>query len=336
VRPNQGRRPERKRLGRPGFLTGDRRGRHREFDNRENRLPRVPVQDKRQSLLRKLYDDVSGRIAGVYRRKDGRGRTVVVEDVVVNGLVVPLPLSGGGVQGHHAVGKEVSPFPRTAVDKIARRRPGSKKHPAPLLIHGQAAPRVSAAVHLPFLPFPRIIPELALQGYRVEDPLKFTGFHVVGAHVAWCRIVLLRYAGADDEVVFVRNAGGRHFYGRQLRSYRKILAEINKPPFPERLDERTRSGVQRINPVLHEVQDPFFTPTGIFPVDEATVAAVKYSLRLDVLRRHKFPDLLASRRIQCNGVDFRRSEIQQSIYYDGVAIHSGAHGIAVFVFPDFL
>ena len=91
----------------------------------------------------------------------GRRRIVVVPDVVPDGLEVPLALAGRRVQRQHGVGEQVVALAESAVEVLGRRA-GGGEHPAALLVDGDAAPGVGAAVVLPLDPLPGVVAGLAL------------------------------------------------------------------------------------------------------------------------------------------------------------------------------
>ena len=144
-----------------GFLTGDGRRRNGNLVHGKDRLPGVTIEHERQAHLRELHDDVTrGSARRRDRDEDRRRRVVVVPDVVTHRLVVPLALTGPGVEGDHAVREKIRPFPEAAVEVLGGRA-GRRKDPAASLVDRDAAPRVGAAVALALDELPRFVTELS-------------------------------------------------------------------------------------------------------------------------------------------------------------------------------
>ena len=120
-----------------------------------------------------------GVVAGL---DDHRVDEVPVEDVVLDGLVVPAELAGGGVEGHDRVGVEVRARAARAVGGLggAGERGGVGDAPvdgAGVLVDGRRVPGPAAGVDR------RVAPEVvALDG--VERPADLAGLGVEGVEDA--------------------------------------------------------------------------------------------------------------------------------------------------------
>src|SRR6185295_11980954 len=101
----------------PGFLASDVGGGHGPLLNREQWLSGFPVEHEGESLFRDLDNRVLPLGSGEY----GRGRAIVIPKVVMDDLIVPAALAGGGVERDHAVGKQVLSEPISAVEIECRR-----------------------------------------------------------------------------------------------------------------------------------------------------------------------------------------------------------------------
>src|SRR5690606_4886072 len=109
--------------------------------------------------------------------------------------IMPLPFAGGRVQREHAVPEQITSLAKRAV-KILRGRSGGAENPSSLLVDGQPAPRIGAAVVLSFNPFPRVVPILTGLGYRMEDPFELTGHRIISADMPGRRVIAFVYARA--------------------------------------------------------------------------------------------------------------------------------------------
>ena len=100
--------------------------------------------------------------------RPGRGREVVVPQLVADVLEVPLQLARLRVEGHRGVAEQIVAGPVAAVVVHART---ADRHvdEAPLLVHGQRErPDVVAGAILPAVVAPRVVTDFAGQGNGVK------------------------------------------------------------------------------------------------------------------------------------------------------------------------
>src|SRR4029450_7666646 len=86
---------------------------------------------------------------------------------------------------------------------VPRRQLHRQVHQTQLFVGGDLAPDAGVPGIRPRILFPRVVPELARLGNRMEDPQTLAGPHVVAAHVPFLVAAAFRVAarlvrGADD------------------------------------------------------------------------------------------------------------------------------------------
>ena len=145
------------------------RGRHGALLDREERLARLAVEDEHVPRLRGLGDGVHHAPPALHGHEHGRLRQVAVPQVVAHDLVVPDALSGGRLQGEHAVAEEVGAV-AVAAPEVPRRRAGRQEDEPARVVHADPAPRVRAADGLPRVGGPGVVAGLARLRDRVERP----------------------------------------------------------------------------------------------------------------------------------------------------------------------
>ena len=131
------------------------------------------------------------------------GRDVVVPDAVMDGLEVPDPFAGRGVDADETFGVDVVAVPQPSV-VVAGGRAGGQVDIAEFLVGGHRRPHVRVADRLPGVVLPGVDVLLALLGDGVEPPLELPRADIVAAHMPRRVVVLEREvedAGADDDGV---------------------------------------------------------------------------------------------------------------------------------------
>src|SRR5262249_29561121 len=98
----------------PRFFAGDRRCRDGNFLHGKQRLSGFPIENEGKAHLRQLDNGLSRRRAVAKRHENRRGWIVVIPDIVTDGLVVPLALTGQSVQSKNTVRKQVRALPEAA------------------------------------------------------------------------------------------------------------------------------------------------------------------------------------------------------------------------------
>src|SRR5262245_37418405 len=101
----------------------------------------------------------------------------------MDGLEIPVPLSGVEVEADDAVGKEVGAGPMAPV-VVAGRHLGGEIHSIGGLVDGDGAPVAGVARVRPGIGFPRLVALLTWLRNRVEDPETLAGARIETAHVA--------------------------------------------------------------------------------------------------------------------------------------------------------
>ena len=249
---------------------------------------------------------------------------------MAHGLEVPLALAGHRIQRQHGVREQVVALAEAAVEVVGRRARGGE-HPSALLVDGDAAPGVGAAVVFPFHPLPGVVTDLSFLGNGVENPLHRAGDRVVAADMAGRRVVALVDAGRDDQHVLEHRARRRHLDHCRRRIDAEVLPEIDEAIGAERGDESAGLRVHRVDAVAHEMENAL--ATGPFPVDDAAVAQPD-DVAVVVFRRVESPDLLARRGVQRHSLEARRRDVHHPVDHDRVRVHRRALiGVAGLIFP---
>ena len=96
-----------KRLRRRRLFARCRRLRHRPFFDRPHRLSVDAIEDERKCLLRDLDDSLDRPAVNGDVGEHGRGRQIVVPEIVMDELVVPDALARQAVDGDEAVAEQV-------------------------------------------------------------------------------------------------------------------------------------------------------------------------------------------------------------------------------------
>src|SRR5215831_6303102 len=94
---------DRERLGRPGLLTGDVRGRHRAFFDWEQGRTGLAIEDEQVAHLGRYDHSRDVLPVSMHGDQRGQGWHVIVPEVVVHHLKVPHRLAGRGAQSDDRV-----------------------------------------------------------------------------------------------------------------------------------------------------------------------------------------------------------------------------------------
>ncbi len=168
-----------------------------------DRLPRLPVEGKNESLLRELD---RGRDPAAINGEVGqnrRPRKIPVPDIVMGDLEVPDPPSGLDIERQKCVGVEIVSRPTASVIVVCWRLGRYVDNPS-LVIHRKRRPRGGIPGDLGGAIEPAFIPGLAAKRYRLERPLEGASARIEGQDVARNvlepgRIAAVIQGGADDD-----------------------------------------------------------------------------------------------------------------------------------------
>ena len=326
------RRLRRKRLGRRRPFAGHVRFRHRALLDRPHFFPGHPIEDVGERLLRYLRQRLD--LAAVHRDVDElrRGRKVVVPQPVMDGLEVPHPLAGVGVEADDALREQVVAEPVAAVEVVRRRR-DRQVDVAKFLVDRHHVPDVRVAAVLPGVVLPCVDAVLALLRNRVEDPLHLAGAHVVAADVSRRRRLTDRTVADDgSDHDRVADDGRRRAVGDRARV--DPAPEVGLAPFrqqvdlavdPEAADGLPGQAVDRDqSPVVGGQEDPRFVATAAIPFDRTAPGRNATMLEADVRRPAGPPGLgiVGPERLAARGVDRRRlgdlgRDVDHAVQHDG-------------------
>lgn len=164
----------------------------------------------------------------------------------MNALEVPEALAGVGVESEEGVGVEVVAEAVEAVE-VVDGGAGGDVDDAALFVEGHAGPVVGGAGDLPGVFGPGLVAGFAGKGDGVEDPAELAGVDVVGADVAVQGRFGLGRAEADDDHVFIDEAGGGEG-GEGLSDvfFVEIFAEVDLAAVTEGGDEFAGCGIDRV------------------------------------------------------------------------------------------
>ncbi len=215
------------------------------FDGEERFAGRA-IEEKQVALLRGLGDGVYLLAVGANRDQRGWRREVAVPDIVMDALEVPDSLAGVRVERQQSVGVEIVADAVCTVEVVDGGARGDVDDAA-LFIERHAGPVVGGAGDLPCVLRPRLVARFSRTGDGVKDPAEFAGMHVVGANVTAERGLRLRRAKADDDHVFVDQAGrGESGEGLCDIAFGEIFAQVDLAAFTEAGDQFAVCRVERV------------------------------------------------------------------------------------------
>ena len=219
------------------------------------------------------------------------------------------------VEREHAVGEEIVPVPRDAVE-IERGRTRRGEDDAELLVDGHAGPRVRAARQFVGVLRPRVVAEFTRLRNRVEDPAQLAAVHVEGADVAGRSGKRLRHRAAHDQQIFEDDAGRAGAHAQRVRRLVEPLAQVDAAAGAERGDRRARPLVERPEkaPVAHEHAVPVHRDAPMPEPGSGRRTAARVEL----------PDLASGLRVDRDHLQRRRRGIEHAVDDDRVALHLGA------------
>ena len=135
------------------------------------------------------------------------GGRIGVPEIVVNGLEMPEPLSGAGIERQHAIRVEVVAGTVAAVEFVLGGR-GVHVSDAPSRVDRDLAPHIDAAHVLVGALGPGIVACFAGPRDGVKDPHQLTGYGVKGADIAGRREIALACRAAKNDQGFENAARG--------------------------------------------------------------------------------------------------------------------------------
>ena len=176
---------------------------------------------------------------------------------------------------------------------------------------------------------PGVAPELSFPGDRVEDPFELARGGV-RANVSRRAGIPFGDPRGHDQVVLEHRARRGHFDVRQLGPDGQIPLEVDElaAGLSEGFDQHTGLGVDGIDTIADEGENPLVPAVLILPVRHAPVAAAEDPAAV-VRCRIESPDFLARGRVQRNHVDARCREIEQAVHDNRVAVDARAFRKAV-------
>ena len=136
-------------------------------------------------------------------------------------------------------------------------------------VEGHAGPVVGGAGGLPGVGGPGFVAGFAGMGDGVEGPAKLAGADVEGADVAGRSGVGFRIAAADDDEVFVDDAGGGERDGLLFEIAAEAFAEIDAAVFAEAGDWLAGGGIKAVEEVHDAGEEAALFAVG--PVRHAAV-----------------------------------------------------------------
>ena len=113
----------------------------------------------------------------------GRCGIVVIPDIVVDHLVVPHPLPGGGVESNQRIAEQVHPFSVSAIEVVLGAG-GGDVDDAALRIEGDLAPGIRPPDGLPGVFRPGVVAKFTGVRDGVEAPDELAGQDAEGTDVA--------------------------------------------------------------------------------------------------------------------------------------------------------
>ncbi len=288
--------------------------------DRPHRLPRQPIEDKHQALLRELHDGLHRAPTGLNRDDAGRRGQVVVPQAVMDRLEVPFADARRRVQAHDRLGEEVPAGSRASVEVVARRADGQVEQ-ASRLVERHGRPDVGMARDFPRVVAPRLDAELPSLRHRVERggaprqrPLpQLAARRAVDG-------VPIRHAVADDDEI--PEDDGRRRAGELLRIDfpLEIRHEADRPVGAERCHRLAGAPVEADQPVAAVDEDAQLAPlTGIAPGGDAamdeprTVGHLAGFVRARVVR----PQLAAVLRVERHDAVVGRTDVQHVVDHQG-------------------
>ena len=205
----QRRRLQREGLRGRGLLAGDHAGRDGTFFHAIQRRARDAVEAEQDPHLGDLRHGRNGASVAPRVKQDGGRGGVEIPQIVMDELLKPFQLAGGGVERDQAVAVEIVAVTVRAIEVRsgrAQRNIGDSARN----VHRDEAPGVGAGAILPAIGRPRIVAGLTGTRHGVERPHQLAGASVPGADVAVgasAGISLAVGAARDDEVLVDRGRG---------------------------------------------------------------------------------------------------------------------------------
>ena len=238
------------------------------FFDGEERLAGDAIEEIDDALLGGLRDRVGGLAIVRYGEKRRRSGEVAIPDVVMDALEMPEALAGVGVEGEQRVGEEVVAEAIATVE-IKDSRASGRVENAAFGIESHAGPVVCGSGGLPRTIGPGFVAKFAGMRNRVEGPAQGPAVHVEGANVARGRGMGFRIASADDDEVFVDEAGGGKGDGLLLVTFAvaQAFAEVEAALVAEGWDQMAGAWIDCVEIIHASGEEARFVAVG--PVAEA-------------------------------------------------------------------
>ena len=198
--------PDRQRLSWPRSFAGYVGRRIGPFLDRKQGIAGIPIEQKNVGGLGDLGDGIALHPVPRHGDQIGGRREVPVPDVVVDGLKVPDPLAGCGIQGKQRVCEQVGALPVPA-EEVRRGGSGGHVDDAPLPVDGHARPVVGSADAQVCILRPGVVAEFTGARDGVKGPPDGAGPCIVGTNVAGSRRLALRDPHGQYQEVFIYDPG---------------------------------------------------------------------------------------------------------------------------------
>ncbi len=176
------------------------------FLHLHQRLTGNAIQQDQLSHFAGLYQCLNGLPIQGKIHKGRRTGQIIVPYIMGYCLVVPLPLTGAGIQCKDGIGKQVFSQPVSAI-KIVGRRSGGYIHPSPFLIQAHTAPVIGAPIVFILHPSPGIVAVFPFLWNGMEYPLECPGLGGIGPDMTRRGIISLPSGRSDDQQILVNNSG---------------------------------------------------------------------------------------------------------------------------------
>src|SRR5262249_20775964 len=210
------------RLRARGLLAGNYSLRNRTLLDGKERLAGEPVQYEDETRFGDLRHCGDVHTVPADGDQIGLSGKIPVPQVMMDGLKVPNPFTGGGVQRQHTIAEQVVALAIAAIGVSGWRGERAKYH-TPFMVHAENGPRIHTPTVLPGLALPGVIAELAGTGNRVKSPYQLARACVKCPDVAARSLGLaVRDQGPGDHQIAV----DRDWRSQSVSAIRKTICNI--------------------------------------------------------------------------------------------------------------
>ena len=184
-----------------GLLTGDVTLRNSDLIYGPYRRTCAAIKHKCQSLLGDLRN--RGNLSALHRdiEKNGRRRRVVIPDRMMNGLKMPDPLTGRGVEAHQALSVEVVAESVAAVI-VAGRRLDRKVNVAERWISAHWCPYTCVSGVLGGVAAPGCKATLLGSGNGIKTPAQLTRINIISSDFPFKRLGRFRRTAEGERSAY--------------------------------------------------------------------------------------------------------------------------------------